>query len=280
MSAPDRCIELAAREMITSALACALTDPFIQNTTVAPSADELRLLSELWTAMAHQHGSLERSELGLGELPPAQVVPGPLVQWLSLDRSRRQRAYEAVFGLVTPRQCPPYETEYCHWTDPTYRAQQMADIAGFYNAFGLRPSDARPDRPDHVTLELEFVAFLHRKARHALETGAPAVHVQTCHTALRSFIRDHVAWWVPTFARTLELRIRTLADGCGDAALRTDLDAFAGVADALRAWVAVTRIAAGVEPSRQIVAPHIQEQPQDDACGACTASSTQECPTC
>ena len=125
-----------------------------------------------------------------------------------MPRSTRLRAeYDRVFGLVVPKECPPYETEY-HPTQETFvRSQQMADIAGFYRAFGIEPAQSSPERPDHLALELEFMAFLLTKKRLALAAveldPEAAEQVSICDRAQRDFFRDHLAWWVPSFAAGL-----------------------------------------------------------------------------
>jgi TorA maturation chaperone TorD len=115
--------------------------------------------------------------------------------------------YDSVFGLVAPKECPPYETEYYPAQETFGRSQQLADIAGFYKAFGIEPAQLSPERPDHLALELEFMAFLMLKRRqavaatgHGLEAGEQA---GVCDRALRDFFRDHLAWWLPAFAAGL-----------------------------------------------------------------------------
>jgi hypothetical protein len=81
--------------------------------------------------------------------------------------------YDRVFGLIADRGCPPYETEYHTNEDTFFRSQQMADISGFYRAFGLDPAGKGRERSDHLA-ELEFAALLLTKKRLALETDADA----------------------------------------------------------------------------------------------------------
>jgi nitrate reductase assembly molybdenum cofactor insertion protein NarJ len=104
--------------------------------------------------------SLPAPPLGFGELPAAQLDLTPLLAELPATVEGLREEYNRVFGLVLARECPPYETEYLAVGETFFRSQQLADIAGFYQAFGLAMSHATPERPDHVALELEFMAFL------------------------------------------------------------------------------------------------------------------------
>ncbi len=254
--------DIPALRLFTSALAAALTDP---RRAAAVSRDQRQILRESWYALAESHAHSRSADLGLGELPPSDVDVEPLCRWLAFESVERETAHQRAFGLLVSQQCPPYETEYCHWKDPTYRAHQLADIAGFYRAFGLEPDSGHPERHDHVSLELEFVAFLLLKLEYA--AAQDPSHASTCREALGAFVRDHVAWWMPTFGRCMERRIEQLvADQESD---RQALDALAGVTQVMRAWVAVARSISGVEPCRRIIAPQVDSQPIGDECAAC-----------
>ncbi len=107
----------------------------------------------------------------------------------------------ALFGHTARGPVPPYETEY---GDDTLfqKPQEMADIAGFLRAFGLVVSPDRHERLDHVSCELEFLALLARKEAHAVETGDDAMAAET-RKAARLFLKDHLARFLPSFARRL-----------------------------------------------------------------------------
>jgi len=225
-------------------------------------------LREAWAELGSSRGPLATSELGLGELPPGRVGVEGLCRWLELSAEVREEAHLRVFGLLVSKQCPPCETEYSHWKDPTYRAHQMADIAGFYHAFGVEPDGAHPERPDHVSLELEFVSLLLLKLD---QPGSDDAEARTItRGALHGFIRDHVVWWMPTFARCVERQIEIVLRADASPQLRQSLGAFGGVLTALRAWVAAAREFAGVEPSRRIIAPQVDPDPVGDDCERCS----------
>lgn len=168
--------------------------------------------------------------------------------------------YDSVFGLVVPKECPPYETEYYPTQETFGRSQQMADVAGFYKAFGIEPAQFSPERPDHLALELEFMAFLMLRRRqavadtgHGLQAGEQA---SVCDRALHDFFRDHLAWWLPAFSAGL----RRKADG-------GYLHALAGVLTALvPAECRRLDIAAVLRPIR----PEATEGPEEQSgCAAC-----------
>jgi TorA maturation chaperone TorD len=191
-----------ARECLYRFLAAALSDPW--------SGNWGPLFEEESRKLAHAAADLLRQEapagaaLGFGELPREQLDLTALLHHLPDSASELRAEYNRTFGLVMCRECPPYETEY-HPAEETFlRSQQLADIAGFYRAFGLAPSRSRPERPDHIALELEFMAFLLRKV-HLAHEGASATHEQrtVCADALGKFFRDHLAWWLPAFTMGL-----------------------------------------------------------------------------
>jgi TorA maturation chaperone TorD len=81
----------------------------------------------------------------------------------------------------------------------------MADIAGFYQAFGLKTSRRHAERLDHVVLEFEFMALL-LSLEHQAAEGDPKwrnERLQVCRDAESRFFREHLAWWVPAFAHLL-----------------------------------------------------------------------------
>lgn len=196
-----------ALECVYRFLAGALRDPRtaaaepsrdFQNREIAVAAmDELRAWAE-----ARQF-SWDPPEPGLEflDLRPLAEALGQTPDVLGED-------FDRVFGLLSPKECPPYETEFNRDGDDFQRAQQMADVAGFYEAFGLTPSRARPDRPDHIVLELEFVSLLLTKKRLARvarpDDLAAEEHLEVCDKARRDFVGEHLVGWVPSFSLGLK----------------------------------------------------------------------------
>lgn len=107
-----------------------------------------------------------------------------------------QAAHRYTFGIAGSL-C--YETEY--GLPHEYRqSQEMADIAGFYRAFGFNLGGQKRERPDHVAVELEFMHILALKEAYALETGIPE-HLEICQAAQGKFLHDHLGRWIGLFAQ-------------------------------------------------------------------------------
>ncbi|MCC7191190.1 MAG: molecular chaperone TorD family protein [Phycisphaeraceae bacterium] len=266
--------DLLARQVVVAALSEAMVDRRARPLDSTHRFDA-NLLRRAWAVLADSSRTQPPAKLGLGELRPEETDIEPLIRWLAREPQLRGEMYQVVFGLVASRDCTPYETEYCHWSDPTYRAQQMADIAGFYRAFSVEPSDLRPERHDHVSLELEFIAFLLQKLSHA-QQQAMGEGAEVCQDALKNFVRDHIVWWIPTFARCVERRVERMSPDLADTATRDALQDWAGAARVLRAWTAAERIANGVEPSQRIIAPMVEPPPaEEESCGGCAQAVPQ-----
>jgi TorA maturation chaperone TorD len=106
------------------------------------------------------------------------------------DDEALERAHTAVFTMTTSPTCPAYETAYT--AKHLFQAsEQMADVAGFYRAFGV---EAHGERPDGLDMELEFAYLLALKEAYALEHHGRE-QVAICRKAERAFFRDHLGRW-------------------------------------------------------------------------------------
>ena len=109
--------------------------------------------------------------------------------------------YHAALGHLPLPDCPAYETGYLG-KDVFRQTNVMADVGGFYRAFGVRVGRGEHERIDHVTTELEFMRFLtHKEARARVHHGRAQVDI--CRRAQRRFWREHLGPWLPTFALLL-----------------------------------------------------------------------------
>lgn len=115
---------------------------------------------------------------------------------LALTASHRR-----LFGHSARGAVPPYETEY--GSEALFQQpQEMGDLMGFYNAFGLALNGRQHERADHVSCECEFLCFLALKEAYALEHGDDSMLEET-RKAERLFLRDHLARFLPAFAKKL-----------------------------------------------------------------------------
>jgi putative dimethyl sulfoxide reductase chaperone len=128
-------------------------------------------------------------ELNIPPLEPAK--------W-DLDLEGLQSEHRRVMGL-TGSLC--YETEY-GLPHEFRHSQELADIAGFYNAFGFSLGGAVRERPDHLAVEFEFLYLLSLKEAYALQKGT-AEQAEICVDARRGFLRDHIGQWLGLFAESL-----------------------------------------------------------------------------
>lgn len=120
----------------------------------------------------------------------------------SQPREQLETEYNRLFAHLGSTKCPPYETEYGF--DNIYqKTQALADISGFYTAFGLEISPRNTDRADFFSTEMEFMSFLAVKEAHALEQHENE-HEEICREAQRKFLTDHLGRWVGIFVQVLE----------------------------------------------------------------------------
>lgn len=207
--------------------------------------------------------------LAPGEVSPETLGLAPLTSYMQMPRDTLIKEYDHIFGLLVSGECPPYETEYCPQTFSVYRSHSMADIAGFYRAFGLEPSRKSPERHDHIVLELEFMAWLIAKTLYALEEGEED-NANLCREAQVNFFRDHFAWWTPAFA----LALRRKADGIAD---EREIDSppksYQGAFGAfLTAFVPAERGILGIAPPTALIAP---ARAKEEDCDTCPLSANQ-----
>ena len=150
---------LLARRACYRFVALSLADPMtgVWNELADPTTRAL--LTQATEILRDEDAAVARP-LALGERPLADLDPATMLARLPRSASEFNELYEANFGLLGGSKCPPYETEYVPSKYTFQRSNMLADVAGFYNAFGLQTSTSNPDRPDHVALECEFLAQL------------------------------------------------------------------------------------------------------------------------
>jgi putative dimethyl sulfoxide reductase chaperone len=161
--------------------------------------------------------SAEAGTENLGEIFPDAAYQEELAQVRRDAREGRLTLeaaaldFEALFRVPGSRYLSPYES--------VYRSQggggggrlcgpETLAVEQLYLNAGLGPSRAFSDLPDHVGVELEFMAFLCRKTLEAMQAGDPAAardyrHQQYC------FFMEHLGTWVRLLAERLASRAQT-----------------------------------------------------------------------
>jgi len=138
----------------------------------------------------------------LAGLRETEVFGGVLAEDVDLDSITRE--YTRIFSLTVAGGIAPYELEY---GDPGAfsKTQRMADVAGFYQAFGMEL--AAQERVDYIGAELEFMQWMALKESRGREVGKDE-QVRVCRDAAAEFMNDHLGRWAPFFGEQLALAAR------------------------------------------------------------------------
>ena len=218
-----------------------LRDPAVRQRTLAAAA-----------LVAREESA---TELGPGESDPGGLSPQSLFATLDREEETIAAAYRQLFGLTAvSQQCPACEIEYEPNTELTYRSQRLADVAAFYQAFGLQVSTRAGERLDHITVQTEFLYLLLAKEAAALQAGNQE-GAGVCRDARRKFFQEHVGWWLPAFARLLSR--------AAPAGYYRELAAFTAGLSALE------RVSLGLPPFRVPIIPKPSGVGAEAACFAC-----------
>jgi len=186
-----------------------------QKAARADSVEALHVRSALYALLAHgfsypdtdviaylrRHDGPERSSDGKLE----EALSAVLAMARSAVAEERQRAYVAVFDPVAGPF--PYESEFRNLQD-FRKAQIMADLMGFYRAFGVEPNG---DRPDHIACELDFMHLLTLKEAHALRAGEDD-NAWVCRDAQEKFLREHLGAWSDALLEAMRARLGQVPD--------------------------------------------------------------------
>lgn len=137
--------------------------------------------------------------VGNPEVAPAAAEVSAEVADADIESFRS--AYADTFAIGTGSAVSPYETNYRPGGIVT-NTDELADIAGFYDAFGLEVGEHR-DRVDHLCTELEFVGELASREAYLAQMN-DEVGVEIVVDAQRMFIDDHLGRWTPRLLAELE----------------------------------------------------------------------------
>lgn len=116
-------------------------------------------------------------------------------------RAKLESEYTRLFAHLGSAKSPPYETEY-GYENIFQKTQAMADIAGFYRAYGLEVAQANAERVDFIGTELEFLSYLamseeYGRLHDAQEQMDIAIDTQ------KKFLHDHLGRWIGIFTKIL-----------------------------------------------------------------------------
>jgi putative dimethyl sulfoxide reductase chaperone len=164
------------------------------------------------------------------------AVAEPLARFAAVARQTDAAVVgdEYVFLFDRGAKVPPYEGAWEDAPQLAGKAALLADVAGFYAAFGLVPGDAQPDVEDHIAAECEFMSALALKEAYALgESDDEGVAVTSA--AQSRFVGDHLGRWSGMFA-----------DALRDA---SPLPYYGALADLLGAWMKTEIERLGTSPS-------------------------------
>ena len=228
--------------------ALALADPRIGSGKILANRGTQRLVNAA-AGMLRDDAAHHPGELGWGERPVAELVPQEVFSLLPASNASLNADYERLFGLLVSCSCPPYETEYIDSKLSFQRSNTLADLAGYYRAFGWTPSLTNPERPDHISLELEFIATLCGMTLNAGDSDQAAI----CRDAQASFLTEHLVWWVPALGKLL--------------AYEDPKGYYGAVGRFLPALFPFHRALLGLPPHRGPAQPSLIERP--DECDGC-----------
>lgn len=139
--------------------------------------------------------SLQRITKDVGLIGEARALCDLLE---GIDLGRLRHAHHGAFDESSGIRCAPTEMDQLDGAPQLEltRTFELADVAGFYKAFGV---EVEPEglRADHVVTELEFMHLLAVKEAVALQEEGEGEHAQICRDASRAFLRDHLVRWAP-----------------------------------------------------------------------------------
>lgn len=226
-----------------------------------------RLASALFR---YPDGDARRDRRAAAEGVPAALARGLaaeerealLAGLAELDRldapERVERDHARLIGHTPRAAATPYETEWRGAAGELLQFHQLADLSGFYRAYGLALDSSCHERPDHLAVELAFLHFLCAKEAYACAEGLPDL-AELARAGQRRFLADHLLAWAPGFCLRLE---------------RDDPSGFYGRAARLLAdWMAAERRLLDVPEAEAAVDLGASRTTLEDCCVACDASA-------
>jgi len=192
MSDAERSALLAARSLLYS---------FVSALFSPPGSEQFEMLrtEELQTGVLSSSKYLDAS------LNSGSINLEPLVRkiFVALPKTgqRIEEKYGRLFGHTLSKETAPYEIEHMKTKEVFALTQGLADIQGFYRAFGVEVDSG--ERADHIAIESEFLSYLILKESLAVE-NQQSENAEVCSKAQKDFWKDHFSWWTPRLAKELQ----------------------------------------------------------------------------
>jgi DMSO reductase family type II enzyme chaperone len=178
----------------------------------------------------------------------------------SCDSSRVREDHARLIGHSPRAGATPYETEWTGAAGELLQYHLLADLAGFYRAFGLELAQGCDERADHLSIELCFMQFLCLKEA-AAEEGGLADLAACARAGEKRFLEEHLLRWAP---------------GCCARFVREDERSFLGRAAALVAsFLALEAERFAVEPGQGELRTLAESSLSiEDCCIGCSQASS------
>ena len=126
---------------------------------------------------------------------------------VDLENSKKSKIRDEfvdVFGHTLSKQIAPYALEHLKNSDVFFRTQKLADLNGFYKAFGMEVESI--ERADYISTQTEFLSFLLLKELVA-ERDDFKEEMIVCQDAFQKFQKDHFLDWTGMFAENLAEKV-------------------------------------------------------------------------
>ena len=141
----------------------------------------------------------------LGATPELLALAERVIECLlDAEIARLEREYDSAFEVSSGAARPPNETAHVPETpqEALTRTYELADIAGFYRAFGAEVEPGS-ERVDHIAAELEFMHLL--AVKEALAKARDETEkAEICRDGAASFLRDHLGRWCAKLCAQLQ----------------------------------------------------------------------------
>ncbi|SMB98475.1 chaperone TorD involved in molybdoenzyme TorA maturation [Thermanaeromonas toyohensis ToBE] len=99
---------------------------------------------------------------------------------------------------------PPWESVY-RSPDRLLFGEETLAVRKFYQSFGVTIKNLYREPDDHLSLELEFMAWLCAQALEGLSRGEWKRYLE----GQQKFLREHLLMWVPAFTKDMENNAET-----------------------------------------------------------------------